>query len=344
MRKNLFDKDLFDAGFFALGVNLAWLDGQYDHDLGKNEVTNHDLRTYDEQQHKDNLDAYFKDISLMNARVVRYWVFERFEGIKFDQEGYATGIDDGMMNNIADVLHLARKYGLYLYLCLMDTWGVSVHSQEHLQRLNGMILQEPRRRSFIDNVLKPFVSDSRITSNRIFAIDVMNEPEGLYNSIWRAEMEWPDIINFIKECTSAIHESSKFKVSCGFQHYQTLMDNKDALNDLDFYDYHEYNNDGTLVPYDSLGLKKPCLIGECGQKDEKYDDKIQNKAVEGFLKNSWNNGYAGCLIWNYNYKGYEATDTNNRYSLITSKGEWRKATKALVNFSKKHRRNMLSEI
>jgi len=336
MRKNLFDEK-----FFALGVNLAWLDGQYDHDFGKNEVMGYDFRAYDEQQHKDNIDAYFKDISLMKARVVRLWLFERFEGLKFDQEGNVTGIDDGMMSNIADVLQVAKKYELYLYLCLMDTWGVSVHSQEHLKRLTDIIAKEQIRKSFIDNALKTFVSDSRVKDSRIFAIDIMNEPEGLYSSVWREDIELRDVISFIKECATAIHENSEFKVSTGFQHYQTLMDNKEALKDLDFYDYHEYNDDGTLIPYSNLGLEKPCIIGECGQKDEKYDDKIQSNAVIGFLKNSWKNGYAGCLIWNYNYKGYDVEDANNRYSLIKSNGEWRKACNTLVSFSKKLRKRML---
>lgn len=334
-------RKLFDEKYFALGVNLAWLDGQYDHDFGKNEVMGYDFRSYDEQQHKDNLDSYLKDISLMNVRVVRLWLFERFEGLKFDQEGNITGIDDGMINNIADVLQVAKKYGLYLYLCLMDTWGVGTHSQELMQRLNGILAKEQIRKSFIDNILKPFVSDDRIKSDRIFAIDVMNEPEGLYSSIWRADLEWQDVFSFIRECTAAIHENSSFKVSCGFQRFQTLLDNKDSLEDLDFYDYHEYSDDGTLVPYENLGLEKPCIIGECGQKGEKYDDNIQSDAVKGFLKSAWKDGYAGCLIWNYNYRGYDANDTNNRYSLINSNGEWRKACNLLVNFGKKRSKWML---
>jgi len=208
--------------------------------------------------------------------------------------------------------------------------------------LNDIISKEEARKRFIDNILKPFVSDSKVKSDRIFAIDIMNEPEGMYTSIWRADIEWQDVINFIKECTTAIHESSNFKVSCGFQHYQTLMDNKDTLKDLDFYDYHEYNDEGTLMPYENLGLEKPCIIGECGQKSDKYDDAIQSDAVKGFLKSAWKNGYAGCLIWNYNYRGYDADDTNNRYSLINSNGEWRKACNLLVNFSKKRHKWMLS--
>ena len=203
---------LFDGMFFALGVNLAWLDNQYDHDFGKNEVMGYDFRAYDEEQHRSNLDAYLKDISLMGAHVVRLWLFERFEGLKFDEQGNVKGIDDGLVNNIADVLNVAKKYDLHIYLCLMDTWGVSVHSQENLPRLNAMIVNEQTRKSFIENALKPLVSDSKIKDSKLFAIDVMNEPEGLYTSIWRKEIEWSDVISFIKDCASSIHDSSSFKV------------------------------------------------------------------------------------------------------------------------------------
>ena len=333
-------RNLFDERYFAFGVNLAWLDGQYDHDFGKNEVLGYDFRAYDDEQKKANLDAYFKDISEMGAHVVRLWLFERFEGLQFDSNGNVKGIDDGLVKNIAEVLNVAEKYNLYLYICLMDTWGVTVHAPQYVSKLNAFIVNEEIRRSYIDNAVKKFISDTRLKTNRMFAIDIMNEPEGLYSSIWRRDIEWADVIKFINECSEAIH-TVNIKVSCGFQRYQTLLDSKDSLKDLDFYDYHELNDDGDLVPYSSLMLDKPCIIGECGQKSENYDDEIYDKAVAKFLKNSWKNGYAGCLLWYYNYKGYDVNDSNNRYSLITSDGKWRRACYALVDFNEKRKRNML---
>ena len=330
---------LFDERYFAFGVNLPWLDGQYDHDFGKNEVLGNDFRAYDDEQKKANLDAYFKDISEMGARVVRLWLFERFEGLQFDNDGNVKGIDDGLVKNIADVLNVAEKYKLYLYICLMDTWGVSVHSQQHFSKLNALIANEEVRKSYIDNALKKFISDTRLKTNRIFAIDVMNEPEGMYSSVWRKDIEWADVIKFINECASAI-STVNIKASCGFQSYQTLINSKDQL-DLDFYDYHEYNDDGYLVPYSNLTLDKPCIIGECGQKSVKYDDDIYDKVVAKFLDNSWKNEYVGCLIWCYNCKDSDVNDSNNRFSLLTSDGKWRRACYALVDFNEKHKRNML---
>ncbi len=332
--------NLFDERYFTFGVNLAWLDGQYDHDFGKNEVLGYDFRSYDDEQKKANLDAYFKDISEMGAHIVRLWLFERFEGLQFDSNGKVKGVDEGLITNIAEVLNVAEKYNLYLYICLMDTWGVTVHAQQYVSKLNGIIVNEEIRRSYIDNAVKRFISDTRLKTNRIFAIDIMNEPEGMYSSIWRRDIEWADIIKFINECADAIH-TVNIKASCGFQRYQTLLDSKDGLKNLDFYDYHELNDDGDLVPYSSLMLDKPCIIGECGQKSENYDDEVYDKVVAKFLDNSWKNGYAGCFLWYYNYKGYDVNDSNNRYSLITSDGKWRRACYALVDFHEKHKRNML---
>lgn len=333
-------RHLFDERYFAFGVNLAWLDGQYDHDFGTNEVMGHDFRAYDDKQKKANLDAYFKDISKMGARVVRLWLFERFEGLQFDSNGNVKGIDDGLVQNIADVLGVAEKYNLYLYLCLMDTWGVTVHAQQHISKLNSIIANEQVRKSYIDNAVKPFVSDTRLKTDRIFAIDVINDPEGMYSSIWRRDIEWIDVIKFINECAQAIH-TVNIKASCGFQRFQTLLDSKDDLKHLDFYDYHEYNDDGDLVSYSNLTLDKLCIIGECGQKSEKYDDEIYDKTVANFLNNSWKNGYAGCFLWYYNYKGYDVNDSNNRYSLIINDGKWRRACYLLPEFNERHKRNML---
>ncbi|MFQ5940329.1 MAG: cellulase family glycosylhydrolase [Nitrososphaerales archaeon] len=331
---------LFDERYFAFGVNLIWLDGQYDHDFGKNELLGYDFRAYDDKQEKVNLDAYFKDISEMGAHVVRLWLFERFEGLTFDKNGNVNGIDDGLVKNIADVLNVAERYNLYLYICLMDTWGVSVHSQQYLSKLNAIIAKEEVRKSYVDNALKKFITDTRLKTNRIFGIDVLNEPEGMYSSLWRRDIEWVDVMRFINECVNAVH-TVNIRVACGFQRYQTLIDNKDVLKNLDFYDYHEYNDDGDLIPYSTLALDKPCIIGECGQKSEKYDDEIYDKTVTRFLDNSWKNGYAGCLIWCYTYRGYDKKDSNNRYSLITSDGKWRRACYYLPDFNEKHKRNML---
>ncbi len=331
---------LFDEKYFAFGVNLPWLDGQYGHDFGKNEVFGFDIRAFDDKQKKTNLEIYLKDISEMGAHVVRLWLFEGYEGLEFDSNGYVKDIDDGLLKNIADVLNMTERYNLYLYICLIDTWGVNIHSQGRLSKLNLIISNEEASKSYIDNALKRFLCDSRIKTNRIFAIDVMNEPEGMYSSIWRRDIEWRDVIRFINESVDAIH-SVNVKASCGFQRYHTLLDCKDNLKELDFYDFHEYNDDGDLQQYSSFGLDKPCIIGECGQKSEKNDDEIKDKAVKKFLDNSWKKGYAGCLIWYYNCRGYDVKDNNNRYSLITSDGRWRRACYALEEFNTKHKRNML---
>lgn len=94
-------------------------------DFGKNQLMERDFRAYDDQKHKTNLDAYFSDISKMGAHVVRMWLFERFEGLQFDSGMQVKDIDDGLVDNLVDVLDVAEKYGLYLYICLMDTWNIS---------------------------------------------------------------------------------------------------------------------------------------------------------------------------------------------------------------------------
>jgi len=65
---------------------------------------------------------------------------------------------------------------------------------------------------------------------------------------------------------------------------------------VDFFDFHRYDDSGDLPRYDSLGISKPCIIGECGQETKELDDSLQETAIKKFLENSKNLGYSGCFF------------------------------------------------
>ena len=100
---------------------------------------------------------------------------------------------------------------------------------------------------------------------------------------------------------------------------------------MDFFDYHEYNDSGSLDSYDSLGIDKPCIIGECGQGTKTWDDSIQKNANEAFMRNAWNNGYAGVLLWQYNYPG-----ASEILTLVNSDASWRPVCYSIQDFSIQH--------
>lgn len=113
---------------------------------------------------------------------------------------------------------------------------------------------------------------------------------------------------------------------------------------LDFFDYHSYRDDGFLEPVDEIRrhwsrqrkasqreLKLPILIGECGQ-DAKNDDEIQRKAVAAFLANAKTTGYAGALVWSYEWPGVDATTQWDRLLKGNGNASWRPAAFEIQKF------------
>lgn len=334
-----------DDNNFILGANLAWLDDQYDHDFGNNEIIKGNPIAY--STNSDNFSSYLQDMKNMGIQVIRLWVFERFEGLYFNPDGTVKHVDPVLLQNLADACTIASKIGIKFYLCLMDTWGIwqntSPDKQQWLSTFNGLITTPNKTNSFLNNAVMPLISDDRI-KNSIFAVDVINEPEGLdrANAIndkqypTDTKIWWSSLVTYINTCADFI-KNSNMKVSCGFQNVSTVQDDSNNFSDhLDFFDFHKYDDYGVLPSYDSLGINIPCIIGECGQGTTKWDNQIQTNAITSFLNNALTNGYAGCFVWNYNFKNFtDARKNDDCYlSLINPDGSRRPVCSVINEFSK----------
>ena len=327
----------FQAGSkFFVGLNNGWFAGQYDHDLGYNEFSG--SRIYDTpisdptlpdakpikpyiSSNQGDLATFFSGVQSpqKNIQVVRVWAFERFEALQFDNSCNITGLDQEFLANLENVLDSANSNGIKVYLCLFDFWAVycapapgivsAGKSSDYtsLQNTWKKIIQSLFKDStylskFVSNVLVPMIN--KIGNHpALFAIDLTNEPECL---IQNDSMLFPDIQNFISACSSSIKSTNpSVKVSCGFQHYDTVKNNATTLAQyLDFFDFHVYNIDGSLMlyaPSDFAG--KPCIIGECGYPvgNIPYDQTQEIPVAQNFLSNAVNLGYAGCLLWYIDY-------------------------------------------
>jgi len=331
---------------FVLGTNLAWLDDKYDNDFGKNQILNINTPAYADPTHKANLSSYLQDMQKMGIQVVRLWVFEKFEGLLFDDTGSVTGIDQSLVDNLADACSIASKSNLMFYLCLMDTWTIWQDAEParttYVNTMNGLITTPAKTNSFLSKAVIPLLTDKRI-KNSIFAVDVLNEPEGLDTANTNQEgtyqidtkISWGQLIEFIITCADSIKKGTNLKVSCGFQHLSGMQKNQNELVDhLDFFDFHMYSDTVVLPDCSSLNLKKPCIIGECGQQTVEWNDDLQLNVTNSFLNTALNKGYAGCFPWYYNYKGF--TDlTKNYLSLINNDGSWRPVCNMINKFSQK---------
>jgi len=341
---------------FIVGINKGWFGGEYDHDLGYNQfsknraynpnITNLSLPDPNPDKpylssHVEEIHSFFRKLQTAEQnvdvpRVVRVWAFELFEGLRFDAQCHVIGIDSEFLSNLNILMSAAKSVGVEIYLCLFDAVTIcekppSDLAEKELQRyfelqntwkkiMRLLLKDKTAQQKFFDNALHQLLEQSSIVGN-LFAIDLMNEPEGLIEK--DPEFNLQDIINFIASSSDYIRKvDSSIRISCGFQRHSTLMgeyyntkayvaNNLKAY--LDFFDFHEYNASGILEYNDITAMTgKPCIVGECGYPLKGSNPKDPNDpinatevaviAIQRFFENANSKSFAGCISWFEDYK------------------------------------------
>lgn len=331
---------------FTVGINLPWIDDQYDHDFGYNMTRKPDV-AYDLQPmfSKENFERYISDISGMGIKVVRLWLFERFEGLTFSDTGHVINPTSDMFTNLREACTIAKKYDVKFYFCLMDTWGILSDDlknspkgdprQKYAGIINGLITTKDKRDSFLQAAADILNDD--IIKKSVWAVDVINEPDGVLRDRSMQDEECGNIdtgitfdhlTEYINDACETIKEKTGHRVSCGIRKEVFEQFTAKIKNSVDFFDIHHYDNDGNLPTPAHLG--KECIVGECGQGDrgEKNDSK-QKIAVKKFLENSKDLGYSGCFVWDYGFK-----DGNKPLALINGDETHRPAVHIIKDFQK----------
>lgn len=324
--------------WFVKGINWPWI-AAYGHDIGRNQTVDRGRR--DPPYFAPVfLESEFQRMNQWNVDVVRIWTFEKAEGLRWDEDPSGrlvcvSGLDETFLQNVRHIINAAQRYNIRIYWCLLngnDFLGDPRPSRNALRRIFSL---NQCKRSYIENALLPFVqflldNDQGTT----FAIDLVNEPDALWRSVvWRGWGRSPDrVISWLAEMASEIkrylinrnQEPTRILVSTGFCEHETITNYHDRLDDLfDFFDFHAYNTfrlsdtSGDLPPYSSLGINKPCIIGECGLGGQSIRGlplisrfrytleevfNLQSRCIQNYFNHAWQDGYAGCMVWEYGIK------------------------------------------
>ena len=157
------------TGDFLVGLNKPCFGGQYDHDLGNNQFSKWQPYL---PNNFDTVGSFFSQVH--DIDLVRIWLFEGMEGLIFDDNNELISIERTFLESLKKILDLAAQSNIRVYLCLFDAWAAK-HRPATLDPM-GLIIHGTR---FINNTLTKlceFLSNHAAT---LFAIDLMNEPEGL---------------------------------------------------------------------------------------------------------------------------------------------------------------------
>ncbi|NWG37534.1 hypothetical protein [Nitrososphaera sp.] len=307
-------------------MNNGWFADKYAVDLGYNQFSGSELWHWPHtdpipidlskpdpnpprpllSDHPELIDQYFSQVQGID--VVRIWVFERLEGIRFDASNRIVGIDNELLNNALAILDSANAHGVKVYFCLFDSWVVKHEPPQGLpasriSNYNGWhaavksimksIVENPS--DFVNLVLQPFVN-AIANHPAVYAIDVMNEPEGM--TLNTLTVSNSAMRNYISQCCSVIRP--RFKASVGCMRSGTAKGYSNLP--VDFCDFHSYNDVASLISYAASSYNnKPCIIGECGYPvgrpvSSRSANEVQT--AKDYVTMALNKGYSSCLLWN----------------------------------------------
>ncbi|XP_050405040.1 mannan endo-1,4-beta-mannosidase [Patella vulgata] len=302
---------------FLSGVNLAWI--HYAYDFGNGQFKNS----------RADMERYMKELHEAGGNSMRVWIFMQGESSPdFTTDGHVRALDHQgtYISDFKEMVALAKKYNILLFPCL---WNGAVVSQS-LHKMTGVIRDDLKRQSFIDNALIPLVKAVK-GDPTIGGWDLMNEPEGLVNTAyrnaepcfsslsdgggWAAKMfTYREFLKFFNWMAAAIKSvDSGALVTVGANNAYVATDEFGRTNfykdeclikaggkktgTLDFYTMHTYAWSGwsDLSPFKhSVGdykLDKPLIVAEFSTK------KSNGMTAPQLYRYVYDHGYNGAWTW-----------------------------------------------
>ncbi|HVK06370.1 MAG TPA: carboxypeptidase regulatory-like domain-containing protein [Armatimonadaceae bacterium] len=289
---------------YLYGVNYAWWN--YGTDFGTG--------AWNKFTDWNSISGHFAGLRSQGARVVRWWVFaDGRYAPDFNADGTVAGLDGAFLADVDRALNIAAANDLYLMPTLIDSsmwsgasWSGAVQMGGHADLLTNAATQQ----SYLDRALRPLLEYVAAHPNgkRILAYDIVNEPESNLAYFWGgANLPAESAKTFVRRCAEYIHAYGGGAYATVGSAMPNYVGTWKGLG-LDFYQFHYYpwmdtwvagQAPGSGLPeYASLGLDKPCIVGEFPTNTGSYG--LNDTAVHSgrwYLDQIKARGYAGALGW-----------------------------------------------
>jgi hypothetical protein len=166
------------------------------------------------QMDEEFWDNTFAQLAADNINCTRIWVNCNGESIiNLKTTGEIKSINEQHWTDLDKLFALAEKHGVYVMATLL--------SFDHFKEGNGgfnewrtMITDKTLTDSFADTYVKEFCE--RYGSNEyLFSIDIMNEPDWVYENAECGQIDWENLSYFFGKCAAVIHETCDTLVTVG---------------------------------------------------------------------------------------------------------------------------------
>lgn len=270
---------------FITGFNQAWLHNAYGHQW---------TTGWDEAEARRMIAGTRE----LGGRVLRMWLFEGLE--------VERAIAPEKLQRIERFLAIAQEHGVKVYLTLFDSNVVLQDPQQrHRDRYWNLLTNDHGAGDeFLENAVKPVMLAAARHPGAIFGVDLMNEHNAMVSRWWFRD-GWNGARAWVRKWRAFIRNVHPAPVTASFGWHDgmdAMLDGWLADADVDFYDFHVYSTDGTLPRMRDLTAftrrtAHPVHLGEFGQSQAEFDDALQSRVTEAFLRNAHAAGCAGALAW-----------------------------------------------
>ncbi len=287
---------------FMVDGKELWLSGGNTPWINWNDFTGN----MDEEKWRDT----FALLAENNINCTRIWVnCSGYQIVRVEPDGSVSEINEEHWNDLDKLFALAEEYGVYVMATLL--------SFDHFKAPNWQAFIKSKEA--VDDYAEKYVAEfcKRYGKNEyLFSIDIMNEPDWVYENEECGQIPWDNISYLLGRCAAEIHENCDTLVTVGIAiiKYNSDLREGNKISDdylkshtgldgayVDFYSTHYYS---WQKPYFGLpfgvspkrfGLDedKPCLIGETSNDDEKQFTMSLPKVYKSAYDNGWN----GVLVW-----------------------------------------------
>ena len=303
---------------FIYGCDYDWpADVEYvNHCLGDNHIAFDGKQTATFNRYQAFTDIY--NIRAIGFNAVNYWILASLQGVCFDEDGFAIGLDDNFLKNLRCLLDICREIGIAVVPSMQphgnaNSWGGKNSRGESAifvwNKYFKFIWHEKAREMYINNVIKPVCKVFAEYQDIILCVGLTVENDtgwvsdidlGYYQSDIGTNWEvWTDFLNCLHDCVkeAAPDMLTSTEEAGGIEKLARLSELKVDLIGGNY--YHE----GSYVPPRELYVTtRPGYIGEFNVGDyhgNNYQGFRWGKKRHEFFKTAKESGWIGGFFFRY---------------------------------------------